>query len=67
MAEGPERSNERQVGRAQPHGGKSGRTLQATHWPWSPKAGVKPRFVVTKGPKHPWRSQHPKARLARNN
>ena len=37
-----------------------------SRWPWSQKAGVKPRAAVTKGPNHPWRSQHPKARLALN-
>ena len=31
-----------------------------------PKAGVKPRAADTKGPNHPWRSQHPKARPALN-
>ena len=39
---------------------------------WAPgvadrtKAGVKPRAADTKGPNHPWRSQHPKARPALN-
>jgi hypothetical protein len=41
--------------------------LAFTRWPWYRKAGVKPRFAVTKGPNHPGRSQHPKARLAQNN
>ena len=32
-----------------------------------PKAGVKPRPAVSKGPNHLGRNQNPKAQLAQNN
>ncbi len=32
-----------------------------------PQSRVKPRSAAAKGPNRPWRSQHPKARLAKNN
>ena len=64
MVEGPN-DWERQVGLASHE--RNAAENPALTGPGTGSRGVKPRSAVTKGPNRSWRSQHPKARLQRNN